>query len=46
MPISYGPNLATTWGSTRMMQNVLMKSYAQSRQISDVFISHNSRDLG
>ena len=45
MPISYGPNLATTWGSTRTVQNVLMKSYAQSRQVSDVFISHNRRDL-
>ena len=44
MPITYGPNLARSWGSTQLLGTVLMKSYMTHNEKSDVFLSYRHCD--
>ena len=44
MAITYGPNLAKSWGSTRRLGTVLMKSYTTYSEQSDVFLSYRHKD--
>ena len=44
MPITYGRNLAKTWGATRMSGTVLMKAYTTHAEDSEVFLSYQHAD--
>ena len=40
MPITYGKNLAKTWGAVQRSGTVLMKAYTTYSEVSDVFLSY------
>ena len=44
MPITYGRNLTQSWGATRLLGTVLMKSYTTHSEKSDVFLSYRHCD--
>ena len=44
MAITYGRNLAKTWGATRMSGTVLMKAYTTYTEDSEVFMSYQHAD--
>ena len=44
MPITYGSNLAKSWGAFRESGNVLMKAYTTYTEKSDVFVSYEHSD--
>ena len=46
MPITYGVNLAKSWGAERVLDRILMKSYAPHTARSDVFLSYQRSDEG
>ena len=44
MPITYGENLAKSWGAARRSGTVLMKAYTTHTEVSDVFLSYRRTD--
>ena len=44
MPISYGMNLAKSWGARQWSGTVLMKAYATHTEKSEVFLSYRHTD--
>lgn len=44
MPITYGKNLAKTWGAAQQSGTVLMKAYTTHTEVSDVFVSYRHTD--
>ena len=44
MAITFGRNLTQSWGDSRRLGTVLMKSYTTHTEKSDVFLSYRHRD--
>ena len=44
MPITFGRNLARTWGTAQWSRTVLMKAYTTHTELSDVFLSYRHTD--
>ena len=44
MPITYGRNLARTWGAAQRSGTVLMKAYTTHTEVTDVFLSYRHTD--
>ena len=44
MSITYGVNLAKSWGERRSSGNILMKSYTTHTEQSEVFLSYKHAD--
>ena len=44
MPITYGMNLAKSWGELRSSGTVLMKAYTTHTEQSEVFLSYKHVD--
>lgn len=44
MPITYGENLAKSWGAARRSGTLLMKAYTTHTEESDVFLSYRHSD--
>ena len=44
MPITYGMNLAKTWGARERLENFQMRAYTTHTEKSDVFLSYQHSD--